>query len=100
MQFESQNLVIKRGEVYERQSEIRNRVVSELQPIIEKNGIMGGKPSRYGVGVTMTLFVVDKMEWYVKDDDNTIDLEGTIKALNRLTSILVDGLAEKFRHHL
>ena len=61
---------------------------------------MGGKPSRYGVGVTMTLFVVDKMEWYVKDDDNTIDLEGTIKALNRLTSILVDGLAEKIRHHL
>ena len=62
MQFKSQNLVIKLGEVYERQFEIRNRVVSELQSIIEKNGIMGGKPSRYGVGVTMTLFVVDKME--------------------------------------
>lgn len=96
MQFESQNLVIKLGEVYERQSEIRNRVVSELQPIIEKNGIMGGKPSRYGVGLTMTLFVIDKMEWYVKNDDNTIDLNETIKALKRLASILVDGLVDNF----
>ena len=39
---------------------------------------MGGKPSRYGVGLTMTLFVIDKMEWYVKNDDNTIDLNETI----------------------
>lgn len=39
MQFESQNLVIKLGEVYERQSEIRNRVVSELQPIIAKTAL-------------------------------------------------------------
>ena len=39
MQFESQTLVIKLGEVYERQAEIRNRVASELQPIIEKTAL-------------------------------------------------------------
>ena len=50
---------------------------------------MGGKPSRYG-------FVVDKMEWYVKNNDNTIDLNETIKALKRLASILVDGLVDNF----
>ena len=38
LQF-TDNLVIKLGEVYERQSEIRNRVVSELQPIIEKTAL-------------------------------------------------------------
>lgn len=57
---------------------------------------MGGKPSRYGVEVTMTLFVVDKMEWYVKNGENTIDLNGTIKSLKRLASILVDGLVDNF----
>lgn len=57
---------------------------------------MEGKPSRYGVGVIMTLFVVDKMEQYVKNDDNTFDLNGTIKAMKRLASILVDGLVDNF----
>ena len=39
MQFKYQNLVIKLGKVYERQSKIRNRVVSELLPIIEKTAL-------------------------------------------------------------
>lgn len=38
-----------------------------------------------------------RMEWYVKNGNNTINLKGTIKALKRLASILVDGLVDNFK---
>ena len=32
----------------------------------------------------------------MKNDDNIIDLNGTIKAMKRLASILVDGIVDNF----
>ena len=92
LQFEDNKLCIKLGEVYENQSDVRNKKVLKLCEIAKNHNIRIEKPSRYGYGTYTTLGIININYWFIEQEKGIISIDETLKRLANLQEI-VDELA-------
>lgn len=63
-----------------------DRLLDEIKPYAEKNGLNINKPKRYSAGETSTLAIIDNA--FPIDNENNIDIEQFILTLNKLEQTL------------
>lgn len=90
MESDKKHLALKVAEVYASHSEVRNKIVSELDAFLAGNkewndlGITR-PPTRYGSGYSMTLKVISSERWY-RAKDGRIDLDAVCEFFRRVFS--------------
>ncbi len=85
VQIEQGQLSFKVGEIYENQSETRNHYHGIFMAhCVGKSEIR--RPDRFGKGVTMTIAVVDRVNW-LGDDDSLVDMNKVVTRLNEYENL-------------
>ncbi len=86
MESDKKQLVLKVMEVYTHHSDVRNKIVSELDAFLnsheEWKDLRIARPDRYGCGYSMTLEKISSDCWF-KNKDGRIDLEAVCEFFKR-----------------
>lgn len=85
-------LIIKIAD-WEQSTETLYRLLNEIKPIADKNGISIIKPYRFSPGATSTLAIVDNA--FTVDSDGNLDLNKFTDTLKRLENTLNDYCKDK-----